>query len=410
MTSSRLLPAVALGAGLLTSARGSGAAAPAQAYTVFWQADTSLRSGLDDFYACLTEGSSFSPTWAGQFGVSSVSYRGSYVLTSKLPAAVRLETDLRNVMTDAFNKGLVPPPAFGSLSEYILYIPSSTIVSDNVGDVFCQKTTDPCGVHQQASFNGVQYQYAAVPLNCTCHDPPAPSKLDDSARVGEHELAEGLADLGTARYEVGDQCKTPRNTIACCGHTYEIQPLAGPNGIAVCQDLTASGSPAACAMNGGAGGSGGSSGSDSGSDSSSDSGSTSGGDAGEPVATTGGTGGAGGSGPLADAGSPGTAGGAGGSTRGATGGAGGSASTSGSGGSPAGTDANPVSADSTGGCSCRMGAGAEAAQRPTSMPLFVFLLLSPLIASWRRRRRLALPRYSWRSAARGSSADARRAG
>src|SRR5215471_17970211 len=103
MASTRLLRAVALSAGLLTSARISGASAPAQAYTVFWQADTSLRSGLDAFYACLTEGSSFSPTWASQFGVSSVSYRGSYVLTSTLPATVKLETDLQTVMTGAFD-------------------------------------------------------------------------------------------------------------------------------------------------------------------------------------------------------------------------------------------------------------------------------------------------------------------
>src|SRR5215831_17291742 len=88
MASSRRLRAVVLGASLLTSARISGASAPAQAYTVFWQADTSLRSGLDAFYACLTEGSSFSPTWASQFGVASVFYRGSYVLTSALPATV----------------------------------------------------------------------------------------------------------------------------------------------------------------------------------------------------------------------------------------------------------------------------------------------------------------------------------
>ena len=66
--------------------------------------------------------------------------------------------------------------------------------------------------------------------------------LDTATIGGEHEAAEGLADLAGNQYEVGDDCEMDLGSLSCCGKSYAIQQLAGTSGPAACQMIDAVGS------------------------------------------------------------------------------------------------------------------------------------------------------------------------
>lgn len=205
--------------------------APAQIHTVFWQQDTSIRSNVDAFFTCLTEASTYGTTWSQQFGINSVTYAGSYVLTSAAPSPVTLGGNLDQLMSAAFASGALPAPQAGVEEEYLVYWPPTVTAGDDMGATLCS-ATGPCAEHHPfAQYNGITYDLALVPISCNM----CAMGLDAATIGGEHEAAEGLADLAGNQYEVGDDCEMDLGTLTCCGQSYAIQELAGTGGPTSCQ-------------------------------------------------------------------------------------------------------------------------------------------------------------------------------
>jgi hypothetical protein len=212
--------------------------APARIHTVFWQQDTSVRADVDAFFTCLTGASTFGTTWCQQFGMSSVEYAGSSVLQSAAPSPVTLGGNLNQIASDAFMSGALPAPQSGTEEEYLFYFPPTVTAGDTMGATLCS-ATGPCAEHYPfAQYNGVTYDLALVPISCNM----CAMGLDTATIGGEHEAAEGLADLAGNQYEVGDGCEMDRGSLSCCGHTYAIQELAGTGGQNSCQMIDVVGS------------------------------------------------------------------------------------------------------------------------------------------------------------------------
>jgi uncharacterized membrane protein YgcG len=306
---------------------------------VMWQQDLSVKTEVEQFFGCLVNSSSFGTTWAQEFGLTRVSFRGVYVLNSTAPSTISLGGSANQVLEAAFAAGTVPSPSAGGTS-YLLYSPSGTRNFDDGGVPACEGTY--CGVHNGFRYNGTYYDAALVPIDC----PDCGSV--QATLIGEHEAAEAIANMGTAQYEVGDSCEGPSHEtqLACCGTMYPIQQLSSNQGQSDCQTIRATGSM--CGMP----------------------------DAGvpdaavpdaavNPDASTG----SGGSGGNAGSG----AGGSGGNAGSGTGGSGGP---SGSGGSAG----NAATGDTSGGCAISGGGGAGGGWA-----------LWLVIAALARRRRSALP-------------------
>ncbi|HEX8789741.1 MAG TPA: hypothetical protein VF765_02235 [Polyangiaceae bacterium] len=212
--------------------------APAQIRTVFWQQDTSVRSGVDAFFTCLTEASTFGSTWSAQFGMNGVTYEGSYVLQSAAPSQVTLGGSLDQLMSDAFASGALPAPQAGVENEYLVYFPPTIAAGDDMGATLCS-AAGPCAEHHPfAQYQGIIYDLALVPISCSM----CAMGLDVATIGGEHEAAEGLADLAGIQYEVGDACEMDLGSLTCCGQSYAIQELAGTGGENACQMITTTGS------------------------------------------------------------------------------------------------------------------------------------------------------------------------
>ncbi len=213
-------------------------AAPAQIRTVFWQQDTSVRSDVDAFFTCLTGSSTFGSTWSTEFGINGVTYEGSYVLTAAAPAQVTLGGNLDQLMSDAFMSGALPAPQAGVENEYLVYWPPTVTAGDDMGATLCS-ASGPCAEHHPfAQYNGITYDLALVPISCNM----CAMGLDAATIGGEHEAAEGLADLAGNQYEVGDACEMDLGSLTCCGKSYAIQELAGNGGASACQMITTTGS------------------------------------------------------------------------------------------------------------------------------------------------------------------------
>jgi hypothetical protein len=203
---------------------------------VMWQQDLSAKATVEQFFGCLTTSSSFTPTWAPQFGLTSVTFKGVYVVPTACPTTVAFETDVPTLMSAAFASGAVPAPSAGYKTSYILYLPSGTTASA-MSMSMCGYG-EPCGYHSTVTYQGDEYDAALVPIDCnSCGSAQVTG-------IGEHEAAEAIADMGTATYEVGDGCENQQNheQLACCGTEYPIQQLAGPGGMSDCQSIVATGS------------------------------------------------------------------------------------------------------------------------------------------------------------------------
>ena len=212
--------------------------APARIHTVFWQSDTSIQPDVDAFFTCLTGSSTFGTTWSQQFGMTSVAYAGSSVLASAAPSQVTLGGSLNQLMSAAFMSGAVPAPQAGTEEEYLVYFPPTTMAGDEMGATLCS-ASGPCAEHYPfAQYNGITYDLALVPISCNM----CAMGLDTATIGGEHEAAEGLADLAGNQYEVGDDCEMDLGSLTCCGKSYAIQQLAGTSGPAACQMIDAVGS------------------------------------------------------------------------------------------------------------------------------------------------------------------------
>lgn len=206
-------------------------AAPAQIHAVFWQQDTSVRSSVDAFFTCLTGASTFGTTWGHEFGIDSITYEGSYVLQSAAPSQVTLGGNLDQLMSDAFNSGALPPPQAGIEEEYLVYWPPTVTAGDDMGATLCS-AAGPCAEHHPfAQYNGITYDLALVPISCN----RCAMGLGAATIGGEHEAAEGLADLAGSQFEVGDDCEMNLGSLTCCGQSYAIQELAGSNGPSACE-------------------------------------------------------------------------------------------------------------------------------------------------------------------------------
>jgi hypothetical protein len=216
-------------------------AQPSQMYIVFWQQDLALKPQIEQLFGCLATSSTFGTTWAAQFGVAPVTFAGAYVLQQAPPTDLTLGGNLDQLMANAFAQNLVPPPAPGSITSYVAFNPTGTNGYGPDGSELCHGT-GYCGVHSTTVYNGISYDLAIVPLDC----PDCGGGIDNATITGEHEAAEGLADLGTAGYEVGDGCETTQTQLACCGNSFAIQPLAGAGGPNDCQTINATGSSCAC--------------------------------------------------------------------------------------------------------------------------------------------------------------------
>jgi hypothetical protein len=316
---------------IAVSAASTALASPAEIHTIFWQQDTSTRTTVDALFECLTQGSTFGTTWGQQFGLGPITYAGSSVLPTPAPSQVTLGGNLDQIIGDAFTQGLVPAPKPGVHEEYLFYYPPGVTGGDNLGAVLCS-AQGPCAEHGTTQVQGHVFDYALVPISCS----KCASGLAVDTIGGEHEAAEGLADLAGAQFEVGDGCEDPSQVISltCCGQTFAIQPLAGAAGKYDCQAITATSSAGSvCSGTPDAGGA-----------------SSSGGDSGSPAGTDaaappGADAGAGSSGGSSSSGS--SSGGSSGSSGGVDAGRGGGSSSS-SGGSLS-ADSGAVTGDADGG-------------------------------------------------------------
>lgn len=218
-------------------------ATPAQIHTVFWKQDTSVQSSVDQLFGCLAKSSNFGSTWSQEFGIDSVTYTGSTVLQDAAPAQAILGGNLGDILAAAFANNTLPPPAPNVLSEYLFYLPNGVAGGDTMGGQICAGM-GMCAEHYPfGQYNGITFDYAIVPISC--------AECGGFTAVtigGEHEAAEGIADLAGCQFEVGDQCEDPNMTIklACCGQSYEIQPLAGSDSPNDCQAIQATGSMCGC--------------------------------------------------------------------------------------------------------------------------------------------------------------------
>jgi hypothetical protein len=245
-----------------------GASSRGEVHAVFWEAQADERQLADDFFRCLTEGTSFSGPWSSEFAIPKVVYVGSVVLPGTLTGMMQLSTVAR-ALVKAFDMGLLPPPVSGVANEYISFTPQTAVV-----DGICTGPTAGCGEHDwHNSYKGVPFDVASVPVGpCNCHAHWA-TESQKTTEVAEHETGEGLARLAGAGYEVGDACENPKYTITCCGTSYQAQALASSKGASSCEVIKSTGNTAACASDGGAGAT---SGADAGATSGTDAGGSSG--------------------------------------------------------------------------------------------------------------------------------------
>jgi hypothetical protein len=217
-------------------------------HAVFWSAEADERQLADDFFACLTQGTSFSGAWSAGFGLPTVVYAGSVVLPGTLTGTMPLSAVAR-ALIKAFDAGMLPPPVSGVANEYISFTPSTAIVGG-----LCTGPTAGCGEHDWHNiYKGVPFDVASVPLGaCNCHNHWA-TERQKTTEVAEHETGEGLARLAGAGFEVGDLCEAFKEQLMCCGSSYQVQQLAGARGPASCEPINSTGSAAACTADAGPG-------------------------------------------------------------------------------------------------------------------------------------------------------------
>jgi hypothetical protein len=238
-------PLVAVGlaaAGVLLAAPSVNAAPTrGEIHAVFWSAEADERPLADDFFRCLTRGTSFSGAWSGEFGVPTVVYDGSVVLPGTTPSRMSLGM-LAQLLIQAFDKGQLPPPVSGAANEYISFTPSTSIVGN-----LCTGPTAGCGEHNwRNTYKGVSFDVASVPLGkCNCHN-MWDSESKKTTEVAEHETAEGLARLAGAGFETGDRCELLKENLTCCGKSYQVQQLAGSRGATSCEPINSNANAAAC--------------------------------------------------------------------------------------------------------------------------------------------------------------------
>lgn len=239
----RLAPTVLAALAAVTYAAESRAATQGELHLVFFQQDTSVKADMDQMFTCLTSSSTFGSTWCAQFGLSGVTYEGSVVLAQQSPDPIILGGNLDALMVAAMDNGLVPRPKQGIANEYLVYAPAGVGMQDSEGTVMCGGT-GVCAEHGPSDYHGLQYDLALVPSSCD----ECGQGLDAASIGGEHEAAEGLADQGTAQYEVGDGCETQQNLtqLQCCGQQYDIQQLAGSGGEYDCQTIDPTGNACGC--------------------------------------------------------------------------------------------------------------------------------------------------------------------
>src|SRR5213078_3386139 len=149
----RVLP-VAVGLAMASAlfALPAAAAAPSrgEVHAVFWSTEADERPLADDFFRCLTRGTSFSGAWSGEFGIPTVVYDGSVVLPGTTPPRMSMGT-LAQLLIQAFDKGQLPAPVSGVANEYISFTPSTSIVGN-----LCTGPTAGCGEHNwRNTYKGV---------------------------------------------------------------------------------------------------------------------------------------------------------------------------------------------------------------------------------------------------------------
>lgn len=242
MSNRRLCAVAVLAAAALYTPNALGAT-PGELHLVFFQQDTSVQAQMDQMFGCLCSSSTFGSTWCQQFGLSQITYAGSVVLTQQAPDPLVLGGNLDDLMVTAMDNGLVPQPKQGIANEYVVYVPAGVTMQDSQGGGICDGS-GTCAEHGFSDYHGLQYDLAMVPISCNECGPG----LDAASIGGEHEAAEGLADQGTAMYEVGDGCESQQNTtqLQCCGNQYDLQQLAGMGGENDCQTIMATGSMCGC--------------------------------------------------------------------------------------------------------------------------------------------------------------------
>jgi MYXO-CTERM domain-containing protein len=168
-----------------------------------------------------------------------MTYRGSTVLQTPPPATAILGGSLNTLIETAFAQNVIPPPTPGYNSEYVVYIPAGVQGGDAQGGGICDGS-GVCAEHWPTSmYMGQPYDLAIVPISCP--ECSQGGNLDVPTIGGEHEAAEGLADLGGSPYEVGDGCTQTITPLSCCGQTYSVQQLAGAGGPSDCQTINATG-------------------------------------------------------------------------------------------------------------------------------------------------------------------------
>ena len=208
---------------------------------VMWQQDVSVRDQVQQFFGCLVNSSTFGTTWAAEYGLTRVRFRGVYVLNQMAPSSIRLGGNANQIVEAAIMAGTLPQPVPGGTS-YLLYTPPGTRAFDDGGEPACEGTY--CGVHNGFNFSGNYIDIALVPIDCPdCGDVQV-------TLIGEHEAAEAIANMGTSQFEVGDSCEGGSNEtqLACCGTSYPIQRLSNSRNEFNCEAITATGSMCGCSM------------------------------------------------------------------------------------------------------------------------------------------------------------------
>jgi hypothetical protein len=227
-------------------------------YGVYWSSDTSNRDSIEKAMTGFVQESTFK-TWVNQWNISTVTYHGSWVLTSAPPGTLKLGpgNTVEKTLNLAFDGGALPKPS--AFSVYIVRGPSAH-PGDNVdqhGGWICTLSGNECGVHDLHSYGGTNYQAGLVPLHCPeifannqdGGNLGCSGDLETSTWIGAHEMAEGavrIADRSTL-CEVGDnQCELngPTLSLNYCGTNYAFQTLRSNSGNACgqCEGFSTTGS------------------------------------------------------------------------------------------------------------------------------------------------------------------------
>jgi MYXO-CTERM domain-containing protein len=231
-------------AAILSASVAHAAPKPIEVYSIWYASDTTDKTDVETFGGCLMTSSTFG-TWGQLWNVGPITMHPAIVLASAAPSPLQVGTSLETEINKAITASLVPAPTANNNTVYVVHGPAIVTNNASDGSHLCYNNKS-CGEHGPGLYSGKYYQAALVPLDC----PLCGGTLKTATWIGMHEIAEAVADEGTASFEVGDQCEAHKNLtqLQCCGKSYTIQQFDTPPGPGACQTITATGAACTCGV------------------------------------------------------------------------------------------------------------------------------------------------------------------